>query len=476
MELVFFLGRFHVLLLHLPIGIVVAVVVLEALSRTERFRHLAPAAPYLWGLAALSAVGTAALGYMHFAEGGFDGPAAFRHRLFGTTVAVVTTAVWALRTGLPLLSWRVRMFSGALVLVLVTITGHYGGELTHGDTYLVEHAPGFVRSLAGLQPVRQRVTSLAMANPYLDIVQPIFDARCTSCHNENKRRGGLSLVSFESLGRGGKDGVVIVAGDPQGSDLIRRIGLPEDHKDKMPAEGKTALTPEQVEILRWWVASGAHADTTLAGAKLDFRMQGLMVAALGLGKLDAHGFAMAQPARAEQTADAKTVDALVQAGFQVRQVSRSDARLVVSGVGIRQLSAAQLETLSAARIDVADLSLRQLNLSDADLGKLASFTELMRLNVADNLISDAGVARLASLKKLESLNLHGNAQVGDASLQLLVQLPALTKLYLWNTAVDVARARALANTHPNITIDVGSDAVAQGAATTATAPRRDDGT
>ena len=40
MDFVYFLGRFHVLVLHLPIGMIVALFVLEFLSRKERFRYL----------------------------------------------------------------------------------------------------------------------------------------------------------------------------------------------------------------------------------------------------------------------------------------------------------------------------------------------------------------------------------------------------------------------------------------------------
>ena len=59
-DFVFFLGRFHVLALHLPIGIVIAAVVLDWLARRPRYATLAQASPFLWGAAALSAVFTAA--------------------------------------------------------------------------------------------------------------------------------------------------------------------------------------------------------------------------------------------------------------------------------------------------------------------------------------------------------------------------------------------------------------------------------
>src|SRR6185503_10437787 len=93
-DFLFFLGRFHVLALHLPIGIVIVAVAVDFLARRERYRALGQAAPFLWGAAALSAVLTVALGYLNFAEGSFAGPSGSAHRLFGTTTGVVMLLGW----------------------------------------------------------------------------------------------------------------------------------------------------------------------------------------------------------------------------------------------------------------------------------------------------------------------------------------------------------------------------------------------
>src|SRR5687768_18014177 len=97
MDFVYFLGRFHVLVLHLPIGIIFALFILEYLSRKQQFRYLEAASPFLWGAMALSALVTVLLGFMHYAEGAFTGPSAEQHRFFGTVVAVVAAGVALLR-------------------------------------------------------------------------------------------------------------------------------------------------------------------------------------------------------------------------------------------------------------------------------------------------------------------------------------------------------------------------------------------
>ena len=185
MDFVYFLGRFHVLVLHLPIGMIVALFVLEYLSRKDRYRYLEAASPYLWGATAISALVTVLLGFMHYSEGSFTGASGEQHRFFGTITAVIATGIAFLRVSNFASSYKPLFFPASLVLlVLVSITGHYGGNLTHGSTFLVEYAPQPIRSLAGLAP-RRTITSVSAADPFADVVGPMFQERCAGCHNED---------------------------------------------------------------------------------------------------------------------------------------------------------------------------------------------------------------------------------------------------------------------------------------------------
>jgi len=285
MELIYFLGRFHVLVLHLPIGMIVALLVFEWLVRKPKYQHLEPAAGFLWMAAAVSAIATVVLGYMHFAEGGFEGSSGYQHRNFGTGVAVIITVVALLRSSPVAGSYRpVFLPAATLLFVLISMVGHFGGNLTHGSTYLVEYAPGPVRTVFGLGPRRAAVTDLAAADPYLDIVAPMLTSRCDGCHNPDKRQAELDVTSYETLMRGGETGAVISAGRPEQSALVKRIMLPSDDEAFMPAEGRTPLTPRQVEIITWWVRSGAMTGTPLGqiDAALDASITALLNAELGL--------------------------------------------------------------------------------------------------------------------------------------------------------------------------------------------------
>jgi uncharacterized membrane protein len=282
MDFVYFLGRFHVLVLHLPIGIIVALFLLEFLSRKERFRYLESASPYLWAATAVSAIVTVVLGFMHFAEGSFTGPSGEQHRFYGTVVAVVAAGVALLRVSNFASSYKPLFFPASLVLlVLVSITGHYGGNLTHGSTFLVEYAPQPLRSLAGLE-ARRTITSVSSADPFADVVGPMLVERCASCHNEDKQEADLVLTSYASVMRGGESGRVVVAGNTELSELLRRIELPHDDEEFMPADGKTPLTDRQVAIIRWWIGAGAPNGGTIGELQVPDETRGLLTEELGV--------------------------------------------------------------------------------------------------------------------------------------------------------------------------------------------------
>jgi len=283
MDFVYFLGRFHVLVLHLPIGMIVALFVLEYLSRKERWRYLEAASPYLWGATAISALVTVLLGFMHFAEGSFTGASGDQHRFFGTITAVIATGVAFLRVSSFASTYKPLFFPASLVLlVLVSITGHYGGNLTHGSTFLVEYAPQPIRSLAGLAP-RRTITSVSAADPFADVVGPMFQERCAGCHNEDKSESDLVLTSYAGVMRGGESGRVVVAGNTELSELLRRISLPHDDDEFMPAEGKTPLTDQQVAIIRWWIAAGAPNGGTVGALQVPDDMRATLSSELGVG-------------------------------------------------------------------------------------------------------------------------------------------------------------------------------------------------
>jgi uncharacterized membrane protein len=266
-EWIYFFGRFHVLAVHLPIGIIYVTVILELLARRPRFVGLAAAANYLWAAAAVSAAVTVALGLAHSTEGGFTGESLVRHRALGIAVAVIATGLFVYRVQRPEAYQRLQIVSGLFALLLVAVTGHYGGNMTHGSTYLTEYAPAFVKRLAGISVGPDKRGDVANADVFADVIHPLLKNRCGSCHGESTRKGKLSFATYDLLMKGGEDYPAVVPGDLLQSEMYARVTMRPDSPDFMPKEHKTPLTPDQVKILGWWIQAGAPGKATVASLK-----------------------------------------------------------------------------------------------------------------------------------------------------------------------------------------------------------------
>ena len=256
MDFIYFLGRLHVLALHLPIGILYIVILMEFLARMPRFAALRSTATFLWGAAAVTAIITVVMGLMHASEGGFTGESLQRHRFLGILIAVASTAIWVFRARGFNAYQKLQPVTGVFMLLLVALTGHYGGNMTHGSTYLVEYAPAVLKRLTG-EEVREKASSAAEADVFVDVVQPMLELRCGSCHGEDTRKGSLSFATYELLMEGGEMFPAVVPKDLMQSELYARVMLPATSDDYMPKEGKTPLSADQIAIIKWWIEAGA---------------------------------------------------------------------------------------------------------------------------------------------------------------------------------------------------------------------------
>jgi hypothetical protein len=87
-------------------------------------------------------------------------------------------------------------------------------------------------------------------------IRPILAENCFACHgpDSNARKADLRLDRRDDAIQAG----VIVPGDSDSSELVARI-LSEEEMEQMPPAGSNKkLTPQQKELLKRWVASGAE--------------------------------------------------------------------------------------------------------------------------------------------------------------------------------------------------------------------------
>jgi len=126
--------------------------------------------------------------------------------------------------------------------------------------------PAFAHQLLGVAGL-EAAPQAAADSFYAKRVQPLFTAHCVSCHGEQRQKADLRLDSHAAALRGGRHGAVIVPGDAKASELMTRITLPAGDDKAMPPEGKTPLSPDDVAVIRLWIANGASpAIQTIKGA------------------------------------------------------------------------------------------------------------------------------------------------------------------------------------------------------------------
>jgi mono/diheme cytochrome c family protein/uncharacterized membrane protein len=253
-------GRLHVVFVHFPIALLLVAAMVEGWRMLRRGPGASPTAVICLAIGAASAILAAAMGWFHKA-GMPETRMLVVHQWMGIATAIVAIIPLMLvgfqRWPRFLKAYRVMVL---LCAVLVGITGHFGGELTHGEGYLTEifHMPAEVATVSATTTVKLSDIHFPADGKidYEQHVQPILAATCYECHGPAKTRGGLRLDSSAQLKlKGGDDGPAIVPGKSAQSSLITRIkGLGGDKR--MPLN-HPALTDEQIKILTAWIDQGA---------------------------------------------------------------------------------------------------------------------------------------------------------------------------------------------------------------------------
>jgi mono/diheme cytochrome c family protein len=98
-------------------------------------------------------------------------------------------------------------------------------------------------------------TEAAKPEFYTNKVQPIFRSNCFRCHAGMNRRGGLSMSTRKGMMKGGKDGLVIVPGDPAKSMLVQ--GIRHEGKPKPMPDKSKKLSDAEIATVERWIQAGA---------------------------------------------------------------------------------------------------------------------------------------------------------------------------------------------------------------------------
>lgn len=85
-------------------------------------------------------------------------------------------------------------------------------------------------------------------------IEPLVSERCVMCHTGEFAPLGLRLDSLEGLLAGSDNGPVVISGEPDTSELIRRIR--GETQPRMPMTGPPFLSEEEIALFEDWVSGG----------------------------------------------------------------------------------------------------------------------------------------------------------------------------------------------------------------------------
>src|SRR6204780_2980563 len=383
-----FLGRFHPLVVHLPIGLVLLVPLLEFAGKLRPALH--EAAMFILSVSVLSCLLALTLGYLLAYGSGDEGAGVSRHMWGGIALTIGVVGCALLRGASGGLRGLYPYLLGC-VLLLLAWTAHQGGSLTHGNNYLTEYLPGPLKRLSGMGTVQAK----AFAYPdsfYAKHIYPVFDANCVACHGEGKVKANLRLDSYDRLMRGGEDGAVVIPGDPARSTLFKRITLPPDDKKFMPSEGKPPLKAEEIAWIKAWIAQGASPEQkTLAGISVREEEPPPPPVADYSGMM----------AQISQTAKS--------AGVTLVPVSRNlgDGLILNTVDAGTKFGDAQLAALARFAPYIVEAELARTSVTDACFATLAKFSQLRAIHLEGTAVTGTVLATLTKLQQLRYLNLSG---------------------------------------------------------------------
>jgi uncharacterized membrane protein len=443
-----FIGRLHPVLVHLPVGILVLALIIYVAARKDKTGtyHRIISLILLTGF--LSAVLACITGYILSQHDDYDAGMVGWHQWMGIATAVMAGVLYVVQRGRKPMRWQWPLVTG--LFLLVSVTGHLGGSLTHGSEYLTQ--PLMSSGGAASASTRKPIPNVQEAGAYADVIQPLLQAKCYSCHNANKRKGGLRMDEPDWLMKGGKNGVVIVAGKAPESELIKRLLLPRQDDDHMPPKEKPQLSEQEVNLLHWWIASGASFDKKVKELPQPEKIKPLLLA---LQVADSSAISLPDiPAEPVARASDKAIEQLRKTGAVVLPVAQNSNYLMVNFVTAGNISNKDLELLLPIKQQLAWLKLAGMPVTDSALATIGKCTNLTRLQLDHTQITDAGIPALGSLNNLLYLNLVAT-KVSAAGIEKLGGLKKLRSLYIYQTGITAPDYARLKKLFPKTVIDTG---------------------
>lgn len=235
----------HPAVTHLTVGLVLGALIFGLIGLPGAFGKYDQTARHCATLAFAAVFPTAVLGVMdwfYYYGASWIFPIKMKMLLAGILVLLLLLSIFlnAGRTKRPGSLLLVYLLAAATVVGL----GYFGGELVYGEK--TSRGTG---GQAGVAETQSRDQGADFA-----LVEKIFQAHCTNCHTGASPPKSLNLETYSNIMEGSQNGLVVIAGKPGESDLIKRVkGI---KGPRMPLAGP-ALSGSDINAIEKWIQAGA---------------------------------------------------------------------------------------------------------------------------------------------------------------------------------------------------------------------------
>lgn len=427
MNLIELIGRFHPILVHLPIGIFVLVIVMDGLTQFKKFGYLSTSIRLILGIGILSAIFSLITGYTLSLEGSNNQDLVDNHQWTAIGTTALFIAYYFLRN--KMIGNRI-VHASTLILLLFMMawTGHQGGSLTHGEGFLTE---GILETKT-ITEASLEIKDINQAVVYKDLIQYTLNQKCVQCHGADKQKGKLRLDDLSWIKAGGKNGNLINTSNPAEGELIKRILLDDIDEHHMPPKEKTQLTSAEMAIFQWWINAGASFDKPVSALAPDAKVMKALVTFKEENQNQVK--TNVKTRKPIDPIDEQTKKRLEKMGWAVSIIASDDQHIRLIGYNIEVPLKDALTAAAEISEHVVELKLSFTSSKDNDLSSLSKFSNLEKLWLDHTGISDNALKQLKSLKYLEFLNIVGTNTTASG-LKTLTQLPTLKMVYAQGTKV-----------------------------------------
>jgi len=262
----FFIGRFHPIILHLPIGGLIALFVMEIINSYRPQLNLDSACSILLWFSVVTVIPSAVLGFILASSGNYDDELLNLHKWLGWLTALV--CVWLLYFNSKSKKiYKVLLYANVIFLL---VAGHFGGQLTHGKDYLTKYMPVSMKKVLNIDDernylvVNRKIDSFSTdATYYTNQIKPIIENYCYKCHGQEKQKGDMRFDNIDWDMVNGFDA-------EKWNMMLSQVNLGE-----MPPDDEPQLSNDDRRILVDWITKNLDkaAEAKQTDNKLVMRRQ-----------------------------------------------------------------------------------------------------------------------------------------------------------------------------------------------------------